>query len=247
MMPPALVAARRAPAAISSATGVLIAAGSLLLVSGAPAAAPMPHPAATAAMEKFLARPPAPHGYRATRRLEAAGSGHEGWLDAQTAFSPETGLHYEIIAEGGSGYIRTRVLRSLLEEERQILAQGGGARAALSPDNYEFTCEGIDEEGLAVVALAPRRKDRALVKGRMFLTPDGDLVRLEGRLSRNPSFWVTRADVVRTYRRINTVLVPVTLHTRAHLRLLGASTLRMTYRYSTIDERPVTQEPDAVD
>lgn len=194
-------------------------------------------------MEKFLARPSAVHGYRALRRLEATGSGHQGWLDADTAFSPDTGMHYEITAEGGSGYIRTRVLRSLLEEERRLIAHGGSSQA-LSAENYAFTSEGIDEEGLAVVALTPLRKDRALVRGRMRLTPDGDLVRLEGRLARNPSFWVTRADVVRAYRRINGALVPVSLHTHAQLRLLGSSSLRMIYRYSAIDEQPVT-EPEA--
>lgn len=224
----------------------------VLAAAGAPAgsdtpAAPLPHPAATAAMEKFFARPATMHGYHAMRRLEATGSGHEGWLDAQTAFSPDTGLQYEVVAEGGSGYIRTRVLRSLLEEEKQLFARSRGAHAALSADNYEFTCEGIDENGLAVIGLSPRRKDRALVRGRMLLTADGDLVRLEGRLARNPSFWVTRADVVRTYRRINGVLVPVELQSDARLRLLGASRLRMTYRYTAIDEQPVAEPEVPVD
>jgi hypothetical protein len=73
----------------------------------------------------------------------------------------------------------------------------------------------------------------------MFLTVDGDLLRVEGRLAKNPSFWVTRVDVVRSYRRVNGVLMPVALETNAQLRLFGSSALRMTYRYSHIDDRVV--------
>jgi hypothetical protein len=206
-------------------------------------AADVPHPDTVAAMENFLARPATPHQYRAWRHLEASGVGQHGWLEAQTDFTLASGFLYEVTAEGGSGYIRTRVLRSLLDEEQKIIALANTASAAISTDNYQFRPEGVNEEGLAVVGMTPRRKDKALIAGRLLLTPlEGDLVRLEGRLAKNPSFWVARTSVVRSYRRINGVLMPVALETTAQLRLLGSSALRMTYRYSHIDERPVNTE-----
>jgi len=67
------------------------------------------------------------------------------------------------------------------------------------------------------------------------------LVRVEGRLARTPSFWVSRVNVVRTYERINGVLMPVSLQTTAQLRLFGSSSLRMTYHYSQLDDRPVVE------
>ena len=180
---------------------------------------------------------------RAVSRLQAADSAR--WLDVQTHFTLESGLRYEVTAEGGSGYIRSRILRSLLDEEQRLIARGGSAGVAVSAANYQFTPEGVNEEGLAVVGLKPLRKDRSLFIGRMFLTAaDGDLVRIEGRLAKNPSFWVTRAHAVRSYRRINGVLMPVSLETTAQLRLLGSSALRMTYRYSHIDEQPVSDEQE---
>ena len=203
-----------------------------------PVAVPVDH-RTIAAMENFLTRPTFAHQYSATRHLEASGSGQQGWLNAQTHFTVATGLLYDVTAEGGSGFIRARVLRSLLEEERKLIARGASGSVAISRDNYAFTAEGLNEEGLAVVGMRPLRKERSLIVGRMFLTVDGVLRRVEGRLAKNPSFWVTRVDVVRTYRRINDVLMPVSLETTAQLRLLGSSTLRMTYRYSQVDERPV--------
>jgi hypothetical protein len=198
---------------------------------------------AVAAMESFLANPAISHEYRAWRRLEASGVGQSGWLDVQTSFTVASGLLYEVTAEGGSGYIRTRVLRPLLDEEQRLIARGAGAGAAISTDNYTFGPAGVNDEGLAVVGLKPLRKDRSLIAGQIVLTPfDGDLVRVEGRLARNPSFWVTRVNVVRSYRRINGARMPVLLETTARLRLLGSSALRMTYRYSHIDEQPVVAE-----
>jgi hypothetical protein len=200
---------------------------------------------ALSAFRNFLALPRIARQYTASRRLEASGRGHRAWLDVETDFSTDSGLLYEVTAEGGSGYIRSRVLRSLLDEEQRLIARGGSAGVAVSAANYQFKPEGVNEEGLAVVALKPLRKDRSLFIGRMFLTAaDGDLVRIEGRLAKNPSFWVTRVNAVRSYRRINGVLMPVSLETTAQLRLLGSSALRMTYRYSHIDEQPVSDEQE---
>ena len=194
------------------------------------------------AVQKFLSRPTTSPGYRALRRLEAAGSGRQGWLDARTEFSASDGLKYEVTAEGGSEYIRTRVLRAVLEEERRLIARGDSA-AALSLDNYTFTPDGTAEDGLARVRLEARRKEGSLVNGRMFIHPeDGELARVEGTLARNPSFWVTRVNIVRSYRRINGVLVPVLLEARAQLRMFGQSTLRMSYQYYEIDDRPADAE-----
>ena len=206
--------------------------------------APQAHDVAAArAVEQFLARPRVAHDYTAARRLEATGSGLRAWLDAHTDYSLAAGLQYEVTAEGGSGYIRSRVLVSLLNEEQQLISQGHEHTVALTTDNYRFAAETMNEEGLATVSLWPLRKDRALIAGRMFLTPAGELRRVEGRLARNPSFWVTRVDIVRSYQPIHGVLMPVLLETRARLRLLGAAELRMTYRYSSIDEVPVVEQP----
>jgi hypothetical protein len=48
---------------------------------------------------------------------------------------------------------------------------------------------GIDADGLVRVAITPKRRAPMLVEGNIFLTePDADLVRIEGRLARRPSF-----------------------------------------------------------
>ena len=91
--------------------------------------------------------------------------------------------------------------------------------------------------------VSPRRNEPALVSGTMFLNPTGgDLVRLEGRLAKSPSFWLKNVDIVRTYQRIHGVVVPVALETKAQVRFLGDATLRMTYVYTEIDGHPVRSD-----
>jgi hypothetical protein len=197
--------------------------------------------AADNSIQQFLAQDDAQPPYRATRRLEATSKDRQGWLEAVTEYSPRTGFDYTITAEGGSGMIRGKVLRAVLEGEREVISQGDTARSSLARANYTFQPNGVDDDGLANVLLSPRRKEPVLVDGTMFLKPsDGNLVRLEGRLAKSPSFWVKNVEIVRKYERIAGVVVPVALESRAQVRLLGgAATLRMTYTYSEIDGRSV--------
>lgn len=192
--------------------------------------------AADHSIRQFLAQDDAQPPYRATRRLEVVIGDRSAWLEAVTEYSPQSGFTYEITAEGGSEYIRSKVLRAILDGERDVIAQGETARSSLVRANYSFQPNGIDEDGLANVLLSPRRKERVLVSGRMFLQPDdGRLVRLEGQLAKSPSFWVKNVEIVRTYERIEGAVVPVVLQSNAQVRLLGDAALRMTYSYSHIN------------
>lgn len=196
--------------------------------------------AAEQSMRQFLAQGDEPHPYRATRRIEARHRDSVGWIEATTEYAPATGFRYTITAEGGSEHLREKVLRKILEGEREAVAKGELARATLAPCNYEFQAAGVDDSGLANVLLSPRRKERSLVAGTMFLRPvDGELVKVQGRLAKSPSFWVKSVDIVRTYDRINGAVVPVALDTTAQVRMFGTATLRMTYDYAEIDGQPV--------
>ena len=209
-----------------------------MMVFGVYARASVPD-AADHSIKQFLAQDDTQHAYRAVRHLTAENGSRTGWIEAITEYSPDAGFRYEITAEGGSGYIRSKVLKALLEAEREVIARGETARSSLAPANYTFQANGIDPDGLANVLLSPRRKERVLVSGMMALNAtDGTLVRLQGRLVKNPSFWIRNVDIVRTYERIDGNVVPVSLETTAQVRFLGEATLRMTYVYSEINGRP---------
>jgi hypothetical protein len=211
----------------------------LLLGLASNVRATMPN-AADGSIHQFLAKDDTQHPYRATRRLDAENGSRSGWLEAVTEYTREKGFGYRVTAEGGSGYIREKVLRAVLDGEREVIAQGETTRSSLARTNYRFQPNGVDAEGLANVLISPLRKERVLVAGTLFLQPtDGDLVRLQGRLAKNPSFWVRNVDIVRSYVRIGDAVLPVKLESNAQVRLLGPATLRMTYVYSEVDGQPV--------
>jgi hypothetical protein len=176
--------------------------------------------------------------YRAVRRLEAANArfGKSGWLEATTWLDPSRGFGFTITGEGGSGLIRNRVLRPALEAEAGAVTGGEAARSTLGPDNYVFTPEGAGPDGLEVVRITARRTEKFLVNGRLLLRPpDLDLVRMEGRPAKNPSWWTTKVEIVRQYDRVNGVRVPVRFESTASVRLVGQSTFSMTYTYSSVN------------
>jgi len=196
-----------------------------------------------AALQRFLARGDSPTvAYRALRHLDAhnAKFGASGWMDAWTEFDDEHGLRFEIVAEGGSAYVRKKVLRAALEGEQRIWAAREPQRASLTAENYTFLERGVGPEGLAAVAITPRRKDVLLVEGAIFVEPDaGDLRRIEGTLSKAPSFWTRRVEIVRRYERIAGVRVPVSIESVASILIVGRSTFKMTYEYETINGQHV--------
>jgi hypothetical protein len=196
------------------------------------------------AASRFLARtePPVTQSI-ALRHLVATtrGGAMSGWVDACTALE-DGALRYWVIGEGGSGAVRKRALIAALDGEVKARKENA-TRAALDPSNYAFA-PGIAEEGLLRVGLTPRRKEAMLIEGAMFLSADdADLVRLEGRLVKPPSFWTRQVKIVRRYARTGGVRVPMSMESTAKVLVVGTSTFAMTYRYLSINGEPVAQEP----
>jgi hypothetical protein len=188
-------------------------------------------------IERFLTRQDLPlTSYRALRRLSARNGRFklEGWLEVETTLSGKNELSWTVVAEGGSGTIRNKVLRKALDGEAETLAKGLGPRGALTRDNYEFalgTAGRLD--------LRPKRKDTLLLTGFALLSEaDADLLEINGRLTRNPSFWTRNVDVRRRYARVNGVRVPVAMESTAQVRFAGTSHFEMTYRYLEVNGTP---------
>ena len=184
--------------------------------------------------------------YRAHRHLEARNDhfDKQGWMDVWTE-ADVSGFRYEVIAEGGSAYIKTRLFLAALDAERDLWTTGAARRGAITPENYTFEDFGEDEAtGLTRVKVTPRRKDVLLFDGWIFLRSDaGDLVRITGLLSKAPSFWTRRVEIVREYERVAGVRVPVAFRTVANLRLAGKSTFTMSYAYERINGQMVGHSP----
>jgi hypothetical protein len=215
--------------------------GCTLLLTAAAGVGAVTEPSAGPA-ERFLANRELPvTQYRAYRRMHARSErfGQEAWLEAWTEFD-QRGFRYTVVSEKGSEYVRSKVLKAVLKREQELIAEGEGRRSEITSDNYEFR-ETPQLEGEHHVLLKPKRKDMLLVDGRMVLSQDGsELLRVEGRLSKNPSFWTSLVNVIRHYARIDGVRMPVSTESVAKVKFAGMSRLEVQYEYETINGRPVS-------
>jgi len=229
---------------LRNALSVMVLVTAALAVAGAGSARVLgvgrqePSAARSDTLAAFLRRGiQPPLRYSAHRRLEAANPrlNKEAWLEATTEFDLERGFTYQVVGEGGSSMVRGRVLRKALETEAESLAVGA-KDAALVEENYVITDAGETEEGLVRLRLEPKRKDRLLLDGFVVVTPgDAALVRIEGRLAKNPSFWTTRVEIVRRYQHVLGFNVPVDVESHAQVRIFGASSFRMKYQYDSVN------------
>jgi hypothetical protein len=213
-------------------------------------AEPAPTPSALEpVLHRFLARADEPLvTYRGTRHLEGRNERYNmsGWMDIATELTAD-GFHYTVVHEGGSDLIRRRVFRSMLEDEEQIFANGDVTRSSFTPTNYDLSPAQASEPGLAKLFARPKRKDVTLIDGAIYITDtDADLVRVEGQLAKNPSFWTRRVDVVRQYARVGGLRVPIHVESTAQIRFAGTSTMTMTYEYEMINGVNVGASRDIV-
>ncbi len=177
----------------------------------------------------------------ATRHLEAgtvAGS-HRGWMDVETSLSPSGAFSWNVLGEGGSERTRQKVFRAVLAAEAEAWRAGARDGAALSLANYEFITEAAAGNGDRRLRLKPRRADPKLVEGTLTVSADGHPLLLEGRLVKPPSFWVKSVTVVKRYRRIGGVSLPVAIESLADVRMVGKSSFSMRYTYSAVNGRTV--------
>ena len=186
----------------------------------------------------------APPPYRAYRHLEAGdrGTGKHATMEVWTEHSPESGFRYEVVREQGSEYVRNKVLRGVLKAEKELIEAGQPLRAPLVAKNYQFEDGGLNEDGFKRLLHRPARRSDGVIRGSALIAPDeGSVVRMEGRLTKSPSFWVRDVDVVWKFTRVGDAIVPTELFSSARVMFYGRSTFRMTYDYESVGGRTLNR------
>lgn len=180
--------------------------------------------------------------YRAYRRMHAQNDkfDKEAWLEAWTELDGR-GFRYEIVSQRGSEYVLNKVLRAVLAREQELIEKGQANRAELTPANYAFREPAAQGKGVRYILIKPKREDMLLVDGRLVLNQDGtELLRVEGRLAKNPSFWTSTVNIIREFARVDGVRVPMATESIARLKFAGLSRMMVRYEYESINGRPVS-------
>ena len=157
---------------------------------------------------------------------------------------------FVIDSEEGSWMVRDLVLNRLIESESETSSGSAHRDSSIKPANYEFRPLGEQDLGpyhCLVVEARPRRRDKYLFDGRIWIdTKDYAMVRIAGQPAQKLSFWITRADFVRQYRKIGQFWLPARDETVVHLRLNGKKILTIDHRDYTIDRASNSAAPDII-
>ena len=156
-------------------------------------------------LQRFLgSNEPPLTSYRARRTLTASTMGGRmaASVEAWTLQDSSGRFDFEVIRADGSGLVRNRVLLAALETEQRSHNQRTSVNAELTPANYNFEVRGVTDD-TATIALQPRRRHAMLLIGSVTVRrDDGDMLRIDGSPSENPSWWTRRVDIARRYSRI---------------------------------------------
>jgi outer membrane lipoprotein-sorting protein len=141
---------------------------------------------------------------------------------------------FTIVSESGSGTVRDRVFKKLLEAEQESMQDENQRRSAITPENYTFQVsdyEKTDADEFYVLDAQPRSKNKFLFRGRIWVNANGfAITRVEGEPAVNPSWWTVKTDFKRSYQKIDNFWLPESNESETKVRVLGTAVLSIEYR-----------------
>ena len=140
---------------------------------------------------------------------------------------------FNVIAENGWQSANKHVLKKMLESETETSTPSIRPQTRLIADNYTFTLvnlERIDGRLAYVVDVTPKRKDKYLMEGRVWIdAEDFAMVRAEGKPAHNPSFWTKSIHFVQQYRKSGSYWFPTSTLSVTEARIFGTTKVNINY------------------
>jgi len=152
----------------------------------------------------------------------------------RTDYQAPNKKEFTIVSESGSGTVRDRVFKKLLEAEQESMRAENQQRSAITPENYRFQLsyyEKTDTDEFYVLDAQPRSKNKFLFRGQIWVNAkDFAITRVEGEPAVNPSWWTVKTDFRRSYRKIGDFWLPESNESETKVRVFGTAVLSIEYR-----------------
>ena len=165
-------------------------------------------------------------------------------MTVQTLYRKGSGKSYTILSESGSEFIRTHVLRTVLDNEKNLNLPGTVEHSWFTSANYEMQLKpgGVQllngRECLAL-AIHPKHKAPNMIEGTLMVdAKDGSIVQLDGIASQSPSIFTGAAQVMRHYVNVSGYSMATEARAVSDSFLLGQTTVTIDYRDYKIQLRP---------
>jgi hypothetical protein len=140
---------------------------------------------------------------------------------------------FTIVSESGSGTVRSRVFKKLLEAEQESMREENQQRSAITPQNYTFQLTDYQKIGgneFYVLEARPLTKNKFLFRGRIRVdAKDFAIAQVEGEPAVNPSWWTVKTDFTRSYQKIGSLWLPESNESETKVRVFGSAVLTIKY------------------
>lgn len=149
---------------------------------------------------------------------------------------------FTILSESGSGTVRHKVFKKLLEAEQESMQEDNQQRSAVALENYTFQLsdyQKTDTDEVYVLEAQPRSKNKFLFRGRIWV--DGKefaITRVEGQPAVNPSWWTLKTDFKRSYKKVGQFWLPESNESETKVRIFGTAVLTISYGDYQIRQAP---------
>jgi hypothetical protein len=157
---------------------------------------------------------------------------------ADITYMPPDQKQYRI--ESSYGGLGEKILRDVLEKETE--AAKNPDRKELSTQNYNFELlgtESLDGRVCYVVALNPRRADKDLIHGQIWIDAQTyNLHRLAGNPAKNPSWWIRDLYILMSFAEVDGMWMRTFTHAVANVRFKG----KYEMVSHDVDYRPVPEQ-----
>ena len=171
----------------------------------------------------------------------------------RTDYQAPNKKEFTILSESGSGTVRDRVFKKLLEAELESMQDENQQRSAITPENYTFQVsyyEKTDTDEFYVLDAQPRSKNKFLFRGHIWVNAkDLAITRVEGEPAVSPSWWTVKTDFKRRYQNIGDFWLPESNESETKVRVFGTAVLSIDYRDYQIKQdggRTVASPPSEV-
>jgi hypothetical protein len=146
---------------------------------------------------------------------------------------------FQKVSEEGSWVVRRLVFDRLLQSEEEASSGQERHDSAISNSNYQFTIIGEENLGTRrcfIVEARPRRTDKYLFEGKLWIdAQDFGIAKISGHPAAKLSFWITRADFVREFQRVEGFWLPRLDETIVELKIHGTRVFRIEHQQYVIN------------
>ena len=176
-------------------------------------------------------------GYRSRRTYQIDYQGIPGNLHAEMVveleYSAPSSEEFQVVSQSGSKFLIDLVLKRLMDVERESHEDKYRDSVQITGRNYNFTLLESQQapDGCSYVLRAePKVPTKFLFRGRVWVDDkDFAVCRIEAEPARNSSFWIKKAEIHHSYKKVGEFWLPADDTSICHIRMNGRATVTIHY------------------